>query len=70
MTKIKELREKYDLHMRVERYVSDELPDKAKEYIKEGKLSVNEIAEKLNYSSVYSFSKSFKQKYGFSPTKL
>ena len=34
MTKIKELREKYDLHMRVERYVSDELPDKDKEYIK------------------------------------
>lgn len=33
MTKIKELREKYDLHMRVERYVSDELPYKDKEYI-------------------------------------
>ena len=34
MTKIKELREKYELHMRVERYVSNELPDKDKEYIK------------------------------------
>ena len=33
MMKIKELREKYNLHMRVERYVSDELPDKDKEYI-------------------------------------
>lgn len=33
MTKIKELRDKYNLHMRVERYVSDELPDKDKKYI-------------------------------------
>ncbi len=35
MMKIMELREKYDLHMRVERYISDELPDKDKEYIKD-----------------------------------
>ena len=40
-------------------YFGDKRMEKAKEYIKEGKLSINEIAEKLNYSSVYSFSKSF-----------
>lgn len=35
MMKIVELREKYDLHMKVERYVSDELPRVDKEYIKD-----------------------------------
>lgn len=35
MMKIMELREKYDLHMKVERYVSDELPRVDKEYIKD-----------------------------------
>lgn len=31
-------------------------------------LSLTEISEKLNYSSVYSFSKAFKNKYGLSPS--
>lgn len=37
MAKIKELREKYDLHMKVERYVSDEdgIPSADKAFIKE-----------------------------------
>lgn len=37
MKQIAELREKYDLHMRVERYVSDEegVPDSDKAFIKE-----------------------------------
>ncbi|MDE5679652.1 MAG: antibiotic biosynthesis monooxygenase [Lachnospiraceae bacterium] len=37
MAKITELREKYDLHMRVERYVSDEtgVPETDKAFIKE-----------------------------------
>ena len=36
MQKIKELRDKYDLHMTVERYVSDEggIPDKDEEFIR------------------------------------
>jgi AraC-like DNA-binding protein len=38
----------------------------AKSLIKENKLSVEEIAEKLNYSSVFSFSKAFKEKFGVS----
>lgn len=39
----------------------------AKSLLKENKLSVEEIAEKLNYSSVFSFSKAFKEKFGVSP---
>lgn len=35
MTTIAELREKYNLHMKVERYISDDLPDKDKDFIKE-----------------------------------
>lgn len=35
MEKIIALREKYDLHMRIERYVSDELPDRDKGFIRE-----------------------------------
>lgn len=35
MKTIAGLREKYNLHMKVERYVSDDLPDKDKDFIKE-----------------------------------
>lgn len=35
MQKIMQLREKYSLHMRVERYVSEEVPKVDKEYIKD-----------------------------------
>lgn len=35
MRKIIELREKYDLHMEVERYISDELPDTDGQYIRQ-----------------------------------
>ena len=35
MPKIIELREKYDLHMTVERYTSERLPDKDRSYVKE-----------------------------------
>ena len=33
----------------------------------ENKLSISQIAEKMNYSGIYSFSKSFKEHYGISP---
>jgi len=36
----------------------------------ENKLNISKIAEILNYSSPYSFSKAFKQKYGVSPKKF
>ena len=35
MTKIAELREKYDLHMKVERYISDETGETDKSFIRE-----------------------------------
>ena len=35
MKQIISLREKYDLHMRVERYISDEFPDKDKKFVRE-----------------------------------
>lgn len=35
MSRIAELREKYDLHMRVERYISDETGDTDKSFIRE-----------------------------------
>ena len=39
----------------------------AKLLIKEGNLKIINIAEMLNYSSLYAFSKAFKKKYGVSP---
>ena len=34
----------------------------------ENKMKIGEIAEQLNYSSVYAFSKAYKKKYGISPS--
>lgn len=39
----------------------------ARALIHEGTLTLSEIAEKLQYSSIYSFSKAFKNQYGLSP---
>lgn len=39
----------------------------AKHMIEEGESSVSDIASALNYSSIYVFSRSFKEKYGSSP---
>ncbi len=36
---------------------------------KEKKLNVTDVSKMLNYSSLYSFSKAFKQRFGMSPTK-
>lgn len=35
MTTIAELREKYNLHMKVERYISDDMPDTDRSFIRE-----------------------------------
>ncbi len=43
--------------------------DSAALLLREGRLTVTEIAEMLKYSSPYSFSKAFKNKYGVSPKK-
>ena len=42
--------------------------ERAKLLLREKDLSVTDIAETLHYSSVYSFSKAFKAKFGISPT--
>jgi len=42
--------------------------DAARLLLIEGKLSATQISELLNYSTVYAFSKAFKQEYGVSPT--
>ncbi len=39
----------------------------ARDLIRKGELKLTEIAEKLNYSSLYSFSKAFKNQYSVSP---
>lgn len=44
--------------------------EKAKSFILSGKYSLTEIAEKLNYSSIYAFSKSFKAYYKMSPLQF
>lgn len=49
-------------------YLSTKKLERAKALIEEGKLSLTKIAEILNYSSVYSFSKSFKYHFGVAPT--
>lgn len=41
--------------------------EKAKFLMEETELSLTEIAEKLNYASIYSFSKAFKKQYKLSP---
>ena len=41
--------------------------EKAKELIQENNYSLTTIAYKLNYTSIYSFSKAFKKLYGHSP---
>ncbi len=48
-------------------YYSDKRLERAKLLLKENRLSATEIASLLNYSSVYSFSKAYKNKFGHSP---
>lgn len=49
------------------RYLQNKKLESAKLLLMEEKLKINEIAYLLNYSSPYSFSKAFKDKYGISP---
>ena len=41
----------------------------AKYLLLDGKMSVTQVAERLNYSSVYAFSRAFRTQYGESPNK-
>jgi AraC-like DNA-binding protein len=48
-------------------YYSEKRLERAKLLLKEKQLTATEIASLLNYSSVYSFSKAYKNKFGHSP---
>lgn len=53
----------------ISEYLSKKKLERAKALISEGNFSFTQISEILNYSSIYSFSKSFKLRYGISPTE-
>ncbi|MCQ2413969.1 MAG: AraC family transcriptional regulator [Clostridia bacterium] len=51
-------------------YFRDRRLEAGKLLLGEGKMTVSEVAEKLGYSSVYSFSRSYKALFGVCPTGL
>ena len=51
-------------------YMRNKKLEIAKTLIIEGKKKINEVAEMLNYSSLFAFSKAFKLKFGVSPSKI
>ena len=51
----------------LQNYFKDKKLDAARLLLIEGKMTVTEISELLNYSSVYAFSKAFKEQFGVSP---
>lgn len=51
----------------IKNYYQTRRLDVARLLINEGTLKISKIAEMLNYSSMYAFSKAFKKKYGVSP---
>lgn len=50
-------------------YYRDRRLEAARLLLLEGELSITRIAELLNYSSIYTFSRAFKDKYGISPAQ-
>ena len=48
-------------------YFREKRLDSARLLLLENRLTITEISELLNYTSVYSFSKAFKEYYGLSP---
>lgn len=52
----------------LQKYISQKKIERARQLLKYGEFSVTEIAERLNYESVQSFSKAFRRVMGVSPT--
>lgn len=52
----------------LKRYMNNAKMQKAQHLLTESSLSVTEISELMGYSDIYSFSKTFKQHFGMSPT--
>lgn len=50
-------------------YIANKKTEKAKEMMLRGRLTLTEIADKLGYMSIQSFSRSFKKKEGVSPSE-
>lgn len=57
------------MHISISQYFNDKKLGIAKKLLEAGELSVSEIAAQLNYSTIYVFSRAFKNKYGVSPQK-
>ena len=51
-------------------YFQEKKLDTARTLLTDNKLSITEVAEMLNYSSVYAFSKAFRSYYGMSPRRF
>ncbi len=51
----------------ISEYFTDKKLAVAKKIIEEGNMSITEISNHLNYTSIYVFSRAFKNKYGISP---
>ena len=53
--------------MTIAEYYQNRRLETAKLLINSGDLKITNIAERLNYSSLFAFSKAFKKKYGIAP---
>ena len=58
------------MQISISQYFNDKKMNMAKKLLQTSNLSVSEIASKLNYSTIYVFSRSFKNKFGFSPKEF
>ena len=56
--------------MTIQRYISNKKMQKAIELMKYGKISVAQVAQRLNYANVQSFNKAFKRTMGCAPTEF
>ena len=54
----------------ISQYFNDKKLNMAKKLLENDGLSITEIATKLNYSTIYVFSRAFKNKYGVSPKEF
>lgn len=53
----------------IQKYISNRKIQEATELLKFGKLTINQVAQKLNYANVQSFNKAFKRTIGYSPSE-
>ena len=50
------------------RFIADKKLIKAKTYLLDNKYSISDVSKKMSYSSIYYFSRSFKNRYGLNPS--